>query len=222
MFLQPLLVFTVATSWTPAKLEQLKYVVYQREKKEDDFEKAGTMTDETTGGDDDGYVEEYTLNYAKSKNTKHVILHYDKNGIESSKSIEIEDGETTVKFKATMDDDGAKVTAWVNDQKVEKTFPLATKTSRADPTDFWFKKVKPAVGDSVTVQEFDPEEGKWSDATLKFVGRKKIKMGDSEVELNEIDRHAADDDMVIFVDDKGDLVRMENVGGTFRIDRENP
>jgi hypothetical protein len=62
------------------------------------------------------------------------------------------------------------------------------------------------------------EELKWSDVTLKYVGKAKIKIGDKELEENEIDRTSGDEEEKIYVDDKGDAVLI--VDGDMRIERD--
>ena len=195
--------------------DQIKYVVYDKD------EKRGTLVDEITGDDDSGYVDESTLTITRDGKTVsiHELTHYDKTGADTSKSLDTTDNDKELKIKAALSDDGAKVTVWEGDDKTEPpAVPLASKTSRVDPTNFWFKKGSPDVGTSVVYQGFDVLEGKWSDITLKYVGKKKIKVDGQEVEANEIDRTEGDDSSTIYVDSKGDLVLL--VDGDMRIERQ--
>jgi hypothetical protein len=193
--------------------EPIKYTVLVK------GEKTGSLVAETTGDDDSGYVDESTLTLTKDGKSMdiHEIVHYGKDGIVTSRSMEVTGEEPEVKLKSVLSDDGAKVTAWIGDQKVEKDVPLKTKTSRADATNFWFKKGAPPVGTTVTYQTFDLESSEWSDVTLKFVGKVKVTIGDKTLEENEIDRTEGDQNSKVYVDDNNDAVLIED--GDMRIER---
>lgn len=183
-------------------------------------EKVGTYVEETTGDDSSGYVDESTLTLTHEGKTAtiHEIAHYGKDGIDTSKSVDISQDDHELKLKAALSDDGAKLTIWADDNKDEKDVSLATKTTRADPTNFWWKGVVPEVGKTVTYQSFDLESQEWSDVTLKYVGKATIKLGDKDVEANEVDRTEGDESSKIYVDDKGDAVLVED--GDMRIERD--
>jgi hypothetical protein len=199
-----------AAAWA----DPIKYTVFVNK------EKVGTLVSETTGDDDSGYVDDSTMTMTHEDKSVsfHELVHYGKDGIATSRSMEITGGDADVKIKATLSDDGAKVSLWDGDQKEEKEVPLSTKTSRVDATNFWFKKDKPALGDTVTYQAFDLQEMKWSDVKLKFVGKAKVKIGDTEIEENEIDRTEGEETTQIYVDEKGDAVLI--LDGEMRIERK--
>jgi hypothetical protein len=140
--------------------------------------------------------------------------------VDTSKTFDMSADGHEVKVKATLDDAGAKITAWQDDQKDEKQIALATKTARADATNFWFKTITPKEGDSVTYQSFDIEQGEWADVTLKFVGKKTVKVGSKDVAALEIDRTQGEDKSTIYVDDKGDAVLVIEDDGTMQFERD--
>jgi hypothetical protein len=183
-------------------------------------EKVGTYVEETTGSDTDGYVDDSTLTLTHEGKTAtiHEIAHYGKDGIDTSKSVDISEDDHEAKVKATLTDDGAKLSIWTDSDKDEKDVPLGSKTPRADPTNFWWKGVTPDAGQTVTYQSFDLETLTWSDVTLKFVGRTKVKLGDKEVDANEVDRTEGEESSKIYVDDKGDALLVED--GDMRIERD--
>jgi|GEM_PF-6735036 len=199
----------------------IKYTVLSKSK-DGSMEKVGSLTQETTGDDSSGYVDESTLTMDSDghKMTLHEITHYGKDGVDTSKTFEVSTDGHEVKVKATLGDDGAKVTAWQDDQKDEKQIELTTKTARADATNFWFKPNKPKDGDSVTYQAFDVEDLSWSDVTLKMVGKKTVKVGGKDVDAYEIDRTQGDDKSTIYVDDKGDAVLVVEGDNDMRFERD--
>jgi hypothetical protein len=205
---------------TMAFADPIKYTIFAKSEKEGKMEKVGSLVTETTGDDDSGYVDDTTTSLTKEDKTLtiHELVHYGKDGVATSRTMELSGAGVDVKIKAALSDDGAKVSLWEGDQKDEKEIALATKTSRADATNFWFKKKSPKEGDSVTYQTFDVQELKWSDVTLKYVGKAKVKVGDKELEENEIDRTEGDETSQVYVDDKGDAVLF--VDGEMRIERQ--
>jgi hypothetical protein len=216
-----LLAFLVAAVSVAAVADPIKYTVRLK------GEKVGTYVDETTGDDDSGYVDDSTLTmtHEGQSATIHEISRYGKDGIDLSKIVEVTQEGHNLKVKAVLGDDGAKVSIWDDDQKDEQEVPLADKTPRADATNFWWKNSKPSSGDSVTYQSFDMEEMKWTKVTLKFVGRSKIKIGDQELDANEVDRTQievdhpeAQETSKVYVDDKGDPLVIEE--GEMRIERD--
>src|SRR5579862_4513070 len=80
--------------------DQIKYVVYDKDQKK------GTLVDEVTGNDDDGYVDESTLtiNSDGKSVSIHEITHYDKTGADTSKSLDSDEGDKTIKIKAALSD----------------------------------------------------------------------------------------------------------------------
>jgi hypothetical protein len=203
----------------------IKYNVLAKEK-DGTMAKIGTLLQETSGDDASGYVDESTLTLEQEghKATFHELTHYGKDGMDTSKTFDFTppDGPE-IKIKATLDDSGAKVTVWKGDDKDEKQIDLASKTPRADATNFWFKTVHPKEGDSVTYQSFsveDPEDLAWTDVTLKLVGKKTVKVGGKDVEANEIDRTEGEDKSTIYVDDKGDAVLVIQADGNLRFERD--
>jgi hypothetical protein len=194
--------------------EPIKYTIFVNK------DKVGTLISEITGDDASSYVEDSVITMSgDGKSVEiHEILHYGKNGVATSGSYEVTGGDQDAKIKAKFSDDGANVSLWAGDQKDEKTVALSTKTSRSDLSNFWFKKSKPDVGATVTYQTFDFEELKWADVTLQFVGRAKIKVGDKDLEENEIDRTEGDRSSKIYVDEKGDAVLI--LDGEMRVERQ--
>ena len=198
-----------------ASAAPIKYTVFVKS------EKVGSLVQETSGDDDSGYIDDstMTMNQEGKTATMHEIVHYGKDGVVTSRTMDVSGGDQDLKIKAALSDTGAKLSFWMGEDKDEKDITLATKTTRADPSNFWFKKVTPDPGTSITYQSFDLQEAKWSDVTLKFVGKVKVKIGDQELEENEIDRKEGEDETKIYVDTKGDAVLI--IDGEMRIERQN-
>jgi hypothetical protein len=209
-----LLAISVAALSMVASADPIKYTVKIGD------EKVGTFVDETTGDDTSGYVDEstFTMTHEGQSATIHEISRYGKDGIDFSKTLEISQDGHNLKVRAKLSDDGAKLSIWDDDNKDEKEIPLGDKTSRVDATNFWWKTTKPDPGQTVTYQSFDMEEMKWSDVTLKFVGKAKVKIGGQEYDANEIDRTEDDETSKVYVDDKGDALVIED--GDMRIERD--
>jgi hypothetical protein len=219
MNVRPLIFAIAALAATSAFADPLKFTVRVK------GEKVGTFVDEITGDDSSGYLDDSTLTMKVGGNstTIHEIEHYGKDGIDTSKTIEATQEGHTAKIKAVLGDDGAHLSIWIDDNKEEKDVPLSGKTSRADATNFWWKKAPPKEGDSVTYQSFEMDDLKWTDVTLKYVGKAKIKIGDKEIEANEVDRTEGDETSKIYVDDKGDPLLLElpmEEGVVMRIERD--
>ncbi len=211
------LIFALAAlAASSAYADPLKFTVRMK------GEKVGTFVDEITGDDASGYVDESTLTLTHEGQTAtiHEIEHYGKDGVDTSKSVEISQEGHTAKVKAKLADDGAHLTIWTDDNKDEKDIPLADKTSRADATNFWWKSVTPKAGDSVTYQSFNMEQLTWSNVTLKYVGKAKVKIGDKELEANEVERTEDEETTKVYLDEKGDPLVVEE--GDMRIERDLP
>ena len=182
-------------------------------------EKIGTLVLETSGNETDGFVDESTVTMKQGEKTVTLFerVKYGKDGIVTSKTMTFSLDSQDAKATANFSDDGAKVSLIGGDQKDEKEVPLATKLSRVDETNFWFKSVVPEVGKKVSYQGFDMQTLTWSDVTHTYVGKSKVKIGDEERELYQINREADEDKSTIYLDDKGDPVLI--VEGDMRIER---
>jgi hypothetical protein len=171
-------------------------------------QKVGTVTRETTGSDDAGFVEDSLMTIIEQGKTftLHELDRYDKNGLVTSKSTDESAPGHAVSITAVLGDDGAKVSSVVDGVKSEKVVSLTSKVSRANSTFLWFRKSQPDVGATVTYQSFSMDEAKWSEKILKFAGKKTITIGAREVLANEIDISEGTEKTQEFYDDQRKLL----------------
>ncbi|CAN5673099.1 hypothetical protein BH11ARM2_BH11ARM2_01140 [soil metagenome] len=190
---------------------ETKYNLFQKD------QKIGTLTHNSEGSDMDGYTDTTVMELSQDGHDVKLteVSKYDKDGItnESSLNVHFEGGDGSV--VATLSDGGAKIKSVAPDGAEEGSdVPLATDTSRKDPTWFWFKTVKPEVGTKATYQDYDIQSGAWEDVTYEVKGRTKVTIGDKEYEGNELERTSGTGEDAetakIVVDDHGELLLYES------------
>ncbi|RYG32706.1 hypothetical protein EON81_19985 [bacterium] len=184
--------------------------------------KVGTLTRNLEGSEADGFTDTNVIELEQEgKTAKLTEIHkYDKEGLVSESTLKVMAEGTEFTMFATFGDDGAKVKATLPDGTEDgREIPLATETTRKDPTWFWFKTIKPEVGTKGIYQNFSLQTGQWSDVSYEFKGRSKVTIGDKEIEANEIesietskneDGEEETETTKIFLDDNGDLLVQES------------
>lgn len=196
---------------TAASAAETKYNIFQ------EGQKIGTMTHNVEGSDADGYLDrsEFVLSQDGKEAKISQTARYDSDGLVSESTFAFNAEGQQVTVVATMTADGAKVKATLPDGTEDgKDVALATDTTRKDPTWFWFKTIKPEVGAKATYQDFDIQEGKWTDVTYEFKGRTKVTIDGKEYEGNELVRTSGEGEDAetakMVVDDQGELLVYES------------
>ncbi|RYG48100.1 hypothetical protein EON79_05490 [bacterium] len=195
---------------------ETKYNVLREDKK------VGTLTRNIEGSEEEGFVDTNVIEVEQDGKTFKLteVQKFDKEGVVSESTLKMLIEGTEITLFATYSDEGAKVKATGPDGSEQGLdVPLATETSRKDPTWFWFKTIKPEIGASASYQNFDLQEGKWVDVTYTLKGRTKVTIDGKEIEGNEIestevskdeDGETVTETSKIVIDDKGDLLVYES------------
>lgn len=88
-------------------------------------------------------------------------------------------------------------------KNTSKSFP-APKSSRKDPSVFWFVTSRPSPGTWVSCTHFSPARLTWEPMKTTFVGRKAVSVGGRTVTANEIIQIVPGETDTYWLDDHGD------------------
>ncbi len=88
----------------------------------------------------------------------------------------------------------------------------------ADPSIFWFRTVRPEVGDRVTFYHFDLDALRWSLVETSYVGPRTLTIDGREVEGHMTITTRAGEDGEVFMGGDGNVLRMRS--GPFVIERQ--
>jgi hypothetical protein len=113
--------------------------------------------------------------------------------------------DSTVKFENGLATVTNKLTG------TSKTFNAPSDPSWIDPSDSWFVKTKPKIGDKAVASSFSIEEG-WRTTTVTYLSDKPFKLGDQTIQGHELRHENPKDSHVEIVDDQGLPLEIEVPG----------
>lgn len=123
-------------------------------------------------------------------------------------------GNTQHKVVVSFDEAGAHCSIYRGGAPQVTTHELVKGAPRNNPSEFWFIKSRPRVGDKVTYYRYDVSASKWTLAETRYIGKKTIEIAGEKVDAHLIDSGAEGQ---TFVDDKGNPLVL--VVGKIRMER---
>lgn len=131
---------------------------------------------------------------------------YDPEGAAIRKITEItRKGKRIERHVATFDDAGARLMSETKDGAKTRVLPLDKRSPRKATNEFWFIRDTPKPGAKVVAYNFDMNELAWKLTEVRFEGPVKLLIGGRSIKAFAI----ASDGYKSWVDEKGDLVRLE-------------
>lgn len=82
-------------------------------------------------------------------------------------------------------------------------------TTRADPSNWWFVRTQPKVGQTATYQSLEPFEMEWRATTVKYVGERSITIAGEKVQAHYLTQVRGGKTSNIYLDKRGMPLRIE-------------
>jgi hypothetical protein len=112
-------------------------------------------------------------------------------------------GDEQQTLTALLDGKGAKVKINVGGKMTELTIPLAATAPRSNPSQYWFDRVTPKIGDRISYYAFDSGEKAWRLMTSEYLEAKPYKIGERKFEAHHVLITKAGENYHNWLDSKG-------------------
>lgn len=174
----------------------------------------------TRTASDDSFEKKLDIHLLAKDGTVEIVEDYVYSNAGSPKSLtyeQIVNGHPYMTVTATFATDGtADVHFTLPEGSNSRNFAPPNGNATLDPTNLWFFKNKPKLGDKAEFDSFDAARGVWNHNSATYEKDEDVKVGDLSVSTHKLTFSSDTGNQTLFVDDRGIPVEIDQGQIIFR------